>query len=78
METKAVMNAIIPTPRTFFEALSEFRLSERADARLQDLMDRNNDGQLSESELAELSTLAEMSEEISLWRAQARQQLLKG
>lgn len=72
------MNAIIPTPRTFVEALSEFRLSVRADARLQDLMDRNNDGQLTATEKMELATLAELSEEISLLRAQARQLLSQG
>jgi hypothetical protein len=59
------MNAIIPTPRTFFEALSEFRLTERADARLQQLMGLNNDGKLNLSEQAELASLAEMSDETS-------------
>jgi hypothetical protein len=77
-DREASMNAIITTPRQFFEAVSEFRLSQRADARLQHLMDLNNDGQLNASEREELATLAEMSEELSLLRAQARQLLLEG
>ena len=41
------------------------------DARLQSLMDRNTSGQLSPTEREELEALAELSETISLVRAQA-------
>jgi hypothetical protein len=47
------------------------RLPEQADQRLQDLMDRNNEGQLSDSERADLAALAELSERLSLVRAEA-------
>ena len=39
------------------------------DERLQDLMDRNNNGQLSQKEREELEALVEWSENLSLLRA---------
>jgi len=47
------------------------RLPEQADRRLQELMDRNNEGQLTEQELAALADLAALSEQLSLVRAEA-------
>lgn len=71
------MNAIIPTPREFVEALSEFRFPPQADAHLQQLMDLNNDGLLTPAQRDELHGLVEMSETMSLFRAQALQLLAK-
>lgn len=71
------MNAIIPTPREFVEALSEFRFPPQADAHLQQLMDLNNDGLLTPAQREELHGLAEMSETMSLFRAQALHLLAK-
>ena len=47
------------------------RLPEQADRRLQQLMDRNNEGLLTEQERADLEALAELSEQLSLVRAEA-------
>ena len=47
------------------------RLPEHADERLQELMDRNNDGLLSEQERPDLEALAELSEHLLLVRAEA-------
>ena len=47
------------------------RLPEHADRRLQDLMDRNNEGTLSDQERGDLEALAELSEQLSLVRAEA-------
>ncbi|WP_425618780.1 hypothetical protein NA78x_002496 [Anatilimnocola sp. NA78] len=65
------MNAIIPTPREFVETLSQFRFPPVTDAHLQTLMDLNNDGKLSPTQREELAGLVEMSETMSLVRAQA-------
>ncbi len=43
----------------------------RANARLQRLMDRNGEGNLTEQEREELESWVELSEEMSLLRAQA-------
>lgn len=69
------MNAIIPTPRELVEALSEFRFPPQADAHLQHLMDLNNEGELTAAQREELTGLVEMSETMSLFRAQAIQLL---
>ena len=47
------------------------RLPPKADRRLQELMDRNNEGLLTETERADLESLVELSERISLVRAEA-------
>lgn len=61
----------MPAPADWVESVSQLRLPAKADRRLQELMDRNNDGRLSEAERAELEALVEMSEAISLVRAEA-------
>ncbi len=71
------MNAIIPTPRQLVEALSEFRFPPQANAHLQQLMDLHNDGKLTPAQLEELTGLVEMSETMSLFRAEALQLLAK-
>lgn len=58
-------------PRELAEAVAALRLSPKADRRLQELMDRHTNGQLTDSERADLEALAEMSETISLLRAKA-------
>ena len=50
---------------------ASLRLPAQADMRLQDLMDRNNEGKLTDQERADLAALAELSEQLSLVRAEA-------
>ena len=65
------MSAVIEAPRDFVESLAEFRFPPKADAWLQHLMDRNNDGLLTGTEREELEALVELSETLSLMRARA-------
>jgi hypothetical protein len=58
-------------PLELAEEVAGLRLSPKADRRLQELMNRNNNGQLTETERVDLEALAEMSENISLLRAKA-------
>ena len=53
------------------EAVADLKLPSRADRRLQDLMDRNNNGALTPEEQDELESWVELSETIALVRAQA-------
>jgi hypothetical protein len=53
------------------ESHINWRDNGRNDRRLQQLMDRNNEGQLTEQERADLAALAELSEQLSLVRAEA-------
>ncbi|MDA0921390.1 MAG: hypothetical protein O2983_12920 [Planctomycetota bacterium] len=64
------MSTISASPE-WVESVSQLRLPERTDRRMQELMDRNNEGQLSETERDELESLVEMSESLSLIRAEA-------
>ena len=61
----------IRIPREMMEEVAALRLPARTDKRMQELMDRNNDGRLNPSEREELESLVEMSETISLMRAKA-------
>lgn len=62
----------IPEPvMHFLEQLADMRFTPEADARIQQLMDRNNDGELTPSEHQELASLASLSEQMSLVRARA-------
>ena len=65
------MASVISAPVDWVESVSGLMLPPRADRRLQELMDRNNEGQLSASERAELETLVELSESLSFVRAEA-------
>ena len=65
------MYTTVNAPLEWVESITMLRLPEHADRRLQDLMDRNNEGQLTEQERADLAALAEMSEQLSLHRAEA-------
>ncbi len=65
------MSSAIPAPVDWVESVSSLKLPARADRRLHDLMDRNTEGQLNRAERAELETLVELSESLSLVRAGA-------
>ena len=65
------MNSVIAAPVDWIESVGNLRLPSKADQRLQELMDRNNDGRLTEVEREELAALAELSERLSLVRAEA-------
>ncbi len=65
------MSTAIPAPSDWVESVSSLKLPARADRRLQELMDRNTDGLLNRAEHAELETLVELSESLSLVRAEA-------
>jgi hypothetical protein len=55
------MGATVSAPVEWIEFVSDLRLPPRENERLQQLMDRNTEGLLTESELAELETLVELS-----------------
>ena len=61
----------VTLPADFVESLSELHFPAQTDNRLQDLMDRNNQGQLTAEERQELTSLVELSETMSLIRARA-------
>lgn len=65
------MDATADTPLAWVESIAMLRLPEHTDRRLQELMDRNNEGQLSDQERADLAAFAELSEQLSLVRAEA-------
>ena len=65
------MNSVIAAPVDWIESVGNLRLPSKADDRLQDLMDRNNEGLLSAGEREELEALGELSERLSLVRAEA-------
>lgn len=61
----------LAAPVAWVEQVGDLRLPERSDRRLTDLMDRNNDGLLTDTERGELESLVEVSEALSLVRANA-------
>jgi hypothetical protein len=65
------VSSTIDAPLEWVESVGDLRLPPKADQRLQELMDRNNEGSLSDGERADLESLVELSERISLVRAQA-------
>ena len=67
--------AVIPAPVDWIESVSELRLPAKVDRRLQELMDRNTEGQLTEEQRADLESLVELSETLALVRAEALQLL---
>ena len=71
------MSATITAPVEWVEAVGNLHFPAKADHRLQELMDRNNEGVLLESERGELEALVELSERLSLVRAEALQILGK-
>lgn len=71
------MNPVIDAPVDWVESVGSLRFPSKTDRRLQDLMDRNNEGFLSSDEREELEALVELSERLSLVRAEALQILGK-
>jgi hypothetical protein len=65
------MGATVAVPVEWVESVSDLRLPSRANERLQQLMDRNTEGLLTDAERAEFEALVELSEQLSLVRAQA-------
>lgn len=65
------MGATVSAPVEWVESVSGLRLPAKADKRLQHLMDRNTEGLLTDIERTELETLIELSEQLSLVRAEA-------
>jgi len=61
----------VKPPRELLEEVAALRFPALTDQRLQNLMDRNNDGALNQQEREELESLAAMSETIALMRAKA-------
>lgn len=72
------MSSTIPAPAEWVETIGELRLPLKADLRLQQLMDRNNEGELSLPEREEFEALVELSERLSLVRAEALHLLGRG
>jgi len=56
------MATTIDAPLQWVENVATLRLPEQADRHLQQLMDRNNEGLLTDQERKELAALAELSE----------------
>jgi hypothetical protein len=61
----------IDAPLQWVETVASLKLPDQADRHLQYLMDRNNEGKLTDQERADLAALAELSERLSLVRAEA-------
>ncbi len=62
---------VVSAPIDWVESVSELRLPANADRRLQELMDLNTEGRLTPKERDELESLVEVSETMSLVRAEA-------
>jgi hypothetical protein len=69
------MSITIPAPAEWVATIGELRLPTKTDIRLQQLMDRNTEGELTAAERDELEALVELSERLSLVRAEALQLL---
>ncbi len=65
------MSTVIEAPREMVEAVANLRLPSKTDQRLQSLMDRNTNGELTPEERSDLESLVELSETIAIVRAQA-------
>ena len=65
------MGATVAAPVEWVESVSDLRLPSQANERLQQLMDRNTEGLLTDAERTEFEALVELSEQLSLVRAQA-------
>ena len=65
------MSSTIAAPVNWVESVGNLHFPSKADRCLQELMDRNNEGLLEESEREELEALVELSEQLSLVRGEA-------
>ena len=70
-ESRTLMGRTIDVPLRWVEDVATLRLPEKADLHLQLLMDLNNEGLLTDQERTGLAALAELSERLSLVRAEA-------
>lgn len=61
----------VEAPLELVEALAALRFPQKTDALLQELMERNTEGRLTEGEREELEALVELSEQLTILRAQA-------
>jgi hypothetical protein len=66
-----LMVTTIDAPLQWVETVATLKLPDQADKHLQYLMDRNNEGKLTDQERNDLAALAELSERLSLVRAEA-------
>jgi len=71
------VNSTIAAPIEWVKPVVILHFPSKADHRLQELMHRNNEGPLDESEREELAALVELSERLSLLRGEALQILGK-
>jgi hypothetical protein len=71
------MSTTIAAPPDCVEAVGRLHFPSKADRRLQELMDRNNEGLLGPSQREELEAPVELSEQLSLVRGEALQILGK-
>lgn len=62
----------IEIPTQFLEEMANFEFPTSAQERLKQLMDKNNEGLLTELERAELSSLVELNEKVTLLKSQAK------
>lgn len=65
------MMSVVCAPTEWVESVGNLRLPASADRRLHELMDRNTQGKLTQREREDLETLVELSEALSLVRAEA-------
>ena len=65
------MSAVIEAPISMVQAVADLHLPPKADQRMQDLMDRHNNGALTPEQREQLEMLVELSETIAIVRAQA-------
>src|SRR5438270_14038424 len=71
------MSSTIAAPVNWVEAVGKLHFPSKADRRLQELMDCNNEGLLDQWEREELEALVELSEQLSVVRGEALQILGK-
>jgi hypothetical protein len=72
------MSSLIQAPLEMVETVAALRFPPKTDQRLQDLMDRNNEGTLTAQERDELAALVELSQTMAVVRAQALRLLGRG
>jgi hypothetical protein len=65
------MSPVVEAPLEMVEAVAALKLPARSDSRLQGLMDRNNEGGLTQMEREKLESLVELSETLAIVRAGA-------
>ncbi len=69
---------VVSAPSDWVESVSRLRPPPKANQRLQELMDRNNEGLLSDDGRSQLEAFVELSETLSLVRAEALHLLGRG